>query len=266
MGSEIAAMMDHAVLFEIQAIYKGLGKARCEQERAEIAQIIGRPKHEVDFCFLVNLDNDTRHAWPRQLLLEPRYSKQECERRMHATRVFLVSQCQQELREWGSDGSESDAMALISERARVFGCSVSCFVRSCWADVDPQARVLWPEQNQPQPPVTPELNMPAEHGVCTIKREVGFVIASREHVHSAGLRRCSAYHKIVFDVVNSAFGKGPGQHDPAGSVRKLCCAARILATPKGQYAVFWFARGLHPPQQFSVEGTGGWWISESRWT
>ena len=266
---EFAAMLDHAVLVELQQIY--ISNGTVEQERRAIAQCTGRPLHEVDFCFLVNFDNDTRHAYPRQVLLEPRYSQPECERRMHLALDTVHQEIRQELRGGAGmglgEGGMPEVAQVLRARAHELGCSVDAYVRFRWAQWDPQARILWPEQTQPQSAVTPELNMPAEHCVNTFKVGVGRAINSRNRLHSWHLRYASTYHQIVVDVLQRAFGKGEGQHDPDCSVRKLLCAARILATPKGQWCTVRHRfKGMQAEHEYKVLGTGGWWISEGRWT
>ena len=261
-GSELAAMMDHAILEELQEIY--IANGTFASERKAVAKLINKPEHLVDICFFVAIDNDRRHSYPRRVMLEPRYTQEQCDLKMTQQKNHILAE------EWAQGGGEGGVVAACgraAERAAGFGATMSEYVRMKWAEADPRARVLHAEQYQPLPKQTPELNMPAEHCVHTLKGGVADMLHQPGVVHSDDLRNARAYHQMVERLTQERFGKGPRQHDIACSVRKMLCTAEILAAPKGAKVVVTHRfRDSAEAQKYEVTGTGGGWIPIPRWS
>lgn len=261
-GSELAAMMDHAVLPEILGIY--IANGTFESERRDVAARMGMPVHQVDFCFFVAVDNDKRHAHFRRVLLAPRYTQVQCQRKLARQRDLILQE------EWARGSHSVSAQVMwqrLQERCAVYGATLHEYVRMKWAEADPQARTLHPEQYQPLPPQTPELNMPIEHCVHTFKGGIADKLHQPGVVDSKELRNAKAYHEIADSVGQERFGKGIRQHDVDCSVRKMLCTAKILAAAKGEWVkVRHRFRDSKEEQDYWVQGTGGEWISDPRWT
>lgn len=255
-------MLDHAILEELQDIY--IANGTFASERKAVAARMGKAEHEVDICFFVSLDNDKRHSYPRRVMLEPRYSQQQRDFKLMCQRNTILAE------EWAQGGREGGPWAAwerLTERAAGYGATFEGYVRMKWAEADPRARVLHPEQYQPLPSQTPELNMPVEHCVHTFKGGVADKLHQPGVVLSKDLRNARAYHEMVERVGQERFGKGLRQHDVDCSVRKMLCTAQILAAPKGVWVTVRHRfKDSKEEQEYQVEGTGGGWIPVPRWT
>lgn len=292
-GSELAAMFSVLSLPQLLSHYEDCSDTEWERRCRAFAKQIGLPKHryvEVCYPFFLSMDWDTRHARGRSLLCEPRVEPSELDQ-MKAQWVrdeFMLKHnphpkrqrtglIHDELFTFRGDVERREqplAEALAKWSADHGGVDFyqHCIWRS--ARTDKRLRTVLPEQFHPLREKTPDMNSPAEHAVATVKHAVRELILSFD-LHSQELKKGRQYQEFIREAVKSRLTGERGQHHIRGSVRKLPCILKILAAERGEPVQLEHVFGTKvgqpvpepgPKDRYTVAGTAGAWIRETRWT
>jgi hypothetical protein len=268
-ATEFTAMFDHLILPTLLQHYHSDGSFA--KERAAVAQLTGLEEHEVDYPFFLCMDNDNRHPHARAAMLTARYSKSEVSQMCAEMREHLIL-CEYKRRVSNSASSQERWRLLhlvndqfVGEFAHL-GLTVQQALRSMCAYQDPAMRILHPQQFQPLSTQTPELNMPAEHCVCTFKHRIANMLYVRAASGSPEIKLAVTYQLVVMQIVKDFFEKGEGRTHATRSVAKLPCAAQIIAAEEGEWITVRYQFQYGGAEKHRVQGTGGWWISNTRWT
>lgn len=295
-ASEMCAMVDLKVLPDLLAHYD-TDPINFEQLCRDFALAIGLPASAyvyVFYPFFFSPDWDPRHAWFRQVMSSsrvppdemaqlcgqwaaddfpdiwpPRAAKRQCcgkAQQLHSepapTQEDVAAakqQLQDALQQWSAEHEGIDYFHWRTWHA---------------ARTDKRLRVVLPEQYHPLVKVTPDLNSPVEHAVGTIKREIRDMLLSHD-LHDPALWKAQLYRAFAEKAVLKRLTGVQGRHHIGGSVRKLPCILKILAADKGEPLVLEHVFGSEPGKpvpapgpkdRYSVKGSGGEWIRDTRWT
>ena len=132
---------------------------------------------------------------------------------------------------------------------------------------------LVPQQVMPLPKVTPDLHCPIEHMVGTVKAYVRAKIFDFD-VPDAELQMARTYQRWINEAVQEKGNGAAGRRHVTRSVDKQKCIAQILSTPADREVVVKYVFGGRNADgergarvtEHRVRGTGGAWITDSKWT
>lgn len=247
---------------------------------------------QVDYPFFFTLDNDKRHARALQHMTwergdvgttdQPDYETHEqpptvWNKLVHwLAMLFLLHGLPRwRGRLWGRwDGARETEGRVRAFFSALFQCTPVQCARWIWAQYFVQCRLLYPQQGQPLSAKTPEMNMPAEHMVRTIKCRIRKFMVSVQwnEKNNAELLLAKTYQKWLFELENGDLNAS-GIWQVKRSVAKMPCAAKILAAEKGESVfvnyTFRLKHALPEGQKeklYEVKGTAGAPIRNGRWT
>jgi hypothetical protein len=277
-SSEFAAMLDIAILPTLDSHYADNPILHSK----EMARLLARgglkvPWHQVHHPYFVVLDNDKRHPLGQSMLTAQRKSVCVSQAALKARAWDLL--CRglptRELANCRERLEKSEAEFQIEMAEFVFRSMYGAFPLECasheFGRLIPGCSILWPQQVQPLSSKTPELNMPAEHFVRTVKIRVRKLIEECDWGDDKLLFAVTYQRHLRSLEAGDLNGVGKGQI--ARSVEKMPWAARILAAPEDDivYCHYTFGNGGanlsgRKKTVHGVKGRAGKWMLDSRWS
>lgn len=270
-GSELAAMFCLAVLPDL--LHGLLARCGCEVGSAQhdelckaYAASIGLPHlwPHIYYPFPVSLDNDSRHHWVRESLLQPRMSDEqaqilEFELEQAEQKAVVHHLASDKLRGMSARGTpitegivrlaheaalaeaqlastHSTALAVIEDR---LGMSFKTFeLRRRMKDC-PWLRIVLPHQFMPLTKVAPEVHMTVEHQVDNCKLDLS---ADLWYLLCTCSDEVKLFSAVTYqDMIYASAAKRSSRHGRevaiAGSIRKQMQCTRALAANPDQCVV-----------------------------
>lgn len=273
-ASEIAAMFDLAVFPTLRKHYEDNLEQHCRQ----VAQQLGLPEDrwaDVHYPFYVSIDWDPRHAHMRKLMttarLPPDLPRQQMDAQLASDYLGVALPTRKravhsQRSQAAVDQQFAAYEAALEQYTAENGVQFWSHVRYNSGLVRPWHRTLSPRQLAPVVKLTPDINGPAEHFVRSVKfdtrQDLLTTDLSAEQLklgkhYQAFVRASVAKRGVVVD------GRCP---HVAGSVRKLWCTLKILAADAGTVVQLHHRFSANGVANHEVEGTGGAWIADTRWT
>ena len=300
-ASELAAMLDFAILPTIASHYEQLDEAELIRRCKSMAARLGLPEYEwprIHVPCFISIDGASIHPHMRQLMAAPRASlplQQQLRQQALLDKLQLqlddlpkriepdivppppvAAANLQELRQPGARAARAAEEAQQRERRAALLQKLQDYrsehkedpwLRELWnrARYDPRYRCIPPELWMPLSKVSPDLHSPVEHMIGTIKRAILAAMLAQD-LHSETLRKGKAYQEMIDKVVAERGNGEQGRHHIQGSVRKLPFICQILAAAEGVELQFQYAFGGAEEKTHIVRGTAGKWIPDSKWT
>lgn len=295
MASELAAMFSTVVLPTLREHYIDRDDPEWEvsfqQQCKQVCSQLGLPQHcwpYITVPAFFSIDHDPRHAWVRQLLSQPRVPVTELlvMQRHTYEDVFSDAIMPQELNSrrvsrgvdvtqlftntpWANECRRQVQLDQLLEQYRQeHGRDLWHWAKWQAALYLPEFITLIPWQYMPLCKVAPDIHMPVEHMVFTIKHHVQDEIVNTD-LNDQRLWSGAFYQDLVCKAVAKHGNGEAGQHHIAGSVRKQPVACQILAAEKGHELKVKYVFGEDTgckQRVHRVKGTAGSWIPDTKWT
>jgi len=283
-GSEVCAGIAYVFMKWLRARYMdhyGNNPAVYAAACLDLAKEMNLPptkRHAVTIPCTWSMDWDTRHAWVWQRLSWPRVPDTELDTLQAEIAQDILGKELPALQSTvPGDGVTADqAKAAKEERQQVLDALTKHYEQTGVNEFDLRCLnkaisgktdylTIPGTARMPLAAVTPECHCPAEHPVRTVKCEVRKEILELDPT-SSDVKKGKIYQSMIVRAIDKRLTGAKGRKHISRSIEKLHCILQILKTPADQTVTVHYQFGKRGSKAHVVQGTGGGWIKQRKWT